>query len=504
MATVRLNVVANFVGRIWTTALGFLFIPVYLKCLGIEAYGLVGFFSTLQAVFGLLDLGLSATINREMARLSVGNSRGEQRDLLRTLELVYWGVSLSLGLGVLVLAPAIATRWVHPEHLSAVSVTRAVRLMGIVIAMQFPWGFYQGGLFGLQRQVFLNTAVVITGTLRSAGAALVVWRVSPTVEAFFLWQALVSIVQTSWLALATWRAVPGPTAPRFRPAVLRAVWVFAATVAANALIGTVLTQLDKVLLSRLLTLEEFGYYALAGAAGSIVWLAILPVNQALFPRFVELVQTDDTRLLATVYHRASQTINVLIVPMSATVAFFSYELIAAWTRSATTAAHTSLIVKILIVGTSLNGLASLAGQLQNAAGWPQLVMYTNLAAAVVLVPLLLYATSHYGAPGAAAVWVILNSSYLLVTIPIMHRRILRGELRQWYWNDLLLPAATAIVVIATAHAITPVGLFGLPAVLYAGASWLVALMASALVAPLVRTTVVQIVFGWRTPAAVWR
>lgn len=503
MATVRLNVAANFIGRVWTTALGFLFIPIYLKFLGIEAYGLVGFFSTLQAVFGLLDLGLSTTINREMARLSALNRREEQRDLLRTLELVYWGVSLTVGLGVILLAPAIATHWVHAEHLSAISITRAIRLMGIVIAMQFPWGFYQGGLMGLERQVFINTAMVITGTLRSVGAFLVVWRLSPTVEAFFAWQVIISIVQTSWLALAIWRAVPGVNAPHFRPAVLRSVWVFAATITANAMIGTVLTQLDKVLLSRLLTLEEFGYYAVAGAAGSIVWLAIIPVNQALFPRFAQLVQKGELPLLATVYHRACQTINVLVVPMSATVAFFSYELIATWTRSTATASHTSLVVKLLITGTTLNGLASLAGQLQAAAGWPQLVMYTNLVSAIVLVPLLMYATSHYGAPGAAAVWVILNSGYLLFMVPIMHRRLLRGELRRWCWYDLLLPAATAIAVVATAHAVAPSDMVGFPALAYAGVSWSVAVLASAAAAPLVRTAAVQLLAGWRAPATAW-
>ncbi len=40
------------------------FIPLYIKFLGIEAYGIIGFFTTLQAMFTLLDLGLGYTLNR--------------------------------------------------------------------------------------------------------------------------------------------------------------------------------------------------------------------------------------------------------------------------------------------------------------------------------------------------------------------------------------------------------------------------------------------------------
>jgi len=67
-----------------------LFIPLYIKFLGIEAYGLIGLFMTMQALFMLLDMGLGATVNREMARLSVLPDKAqEMRDLVRSLEVIY-------------------------------------------------------------------------------------------------------------------------------------------------------------------------------------------------------------------------------------------------------------------------------------------------------------------------------------------------------------------------------------------------------------------------------
>ena len=68
---VKLNIIANYSGKAWMTLMSLAFIPLYIKFLGIEAYALIGFFATLTSIFGVLDLGLSATLNREFGRASV-------------------------------------------------------------------------------------------------------------------------------------------------------------------------------------------------------------------------------------------------------------------------------------------------------------------------------------------------------------------------------------------------------------------------------------------------
>ena len=67
MATIRWNITANFFGSVWAVALTLLIIPFQVKILGMEAFGLVGLIATLQIVFNVLDLGLSATITRSVA-----------------------------------------------------------------------------------------------------------------------------------------------------------------------------------------------------------------------------------------------------------------------------------------------------------------------------------------------------------------------------------------------------------------------------------------------------
>src|SRR4051812_24945229 len=103
------NVLANLVASVWIAALTLLITPVQIHLLGIEAYGLIGFIATLQVIVGVLDLGLSSTITREIAG---DRSPGRQAsaDLLRTAVVIYWGLAAAIGIVVMLAAGGLARR----------------------------------------------------------------------------------------------------------------------------------------------------------------------------------------------------------------------------------------------------------------------------------------------------------------------------------------------------------------------------------------------------------
>ena len=437
------NIFANVTGSAWIGLMGLVFIPIYIRFMGIEAYGLVGFFLTLQTVFSLLDLGLSTTLNRELARMSgkTGMQR-EMRNLLRSLEIIYWITGLVTAGTIIALSHLIAHRWVRAEHLSALTVQRAVMAMGLVVAVQWPLALYSGGLLGLQRQVLLNGVNAAAATARGVGAILVLWLVSPTILAYFLWQVAVSCVHTITVAAILWRQLSADERARFDRSLIRSIHRFAAGMFGISALAVLLSQMDKLILSRLQTLEAFGYYSLAAAVAASLYRLTSPLFTALFPRFSQLAAADESSLIP-LYHRACQGMTALIVPVSMFIAFFSFEILSLWTRNEGTARVAAPILTLLILGTAVNGLLNLPYALQLAYGWTRLSLVANLVAVAVLGPALFVAVSRYGAVGAAAVWCIYNSGYLVVVIRIMHRRILPGEEWRWYLSDVGIPVAAA-------------------------------------------------------------
>jgi len=186
LSGLKLELAANLTGSAWSMVVQLLCIPLYIKFLGIEAYGLIGFYLMLQAMLQVLDLGLSPTMNREMARYSVQPERAnEARDLVRTLEVGYWLIGVIIGLALVLASPWIATHWIKASSLPIRSVKQAVTLMGILAVLQWPVSFYQGGLMGLRKQVLFNVFRIIAASVSNGGAVLVLWLASPTIQAFF-------------------------------------------------------------------------------------------------------------------------------------------------------------------------------------------------------------------------------------------------------------------------------------------------------------------------------
>jgi len=485
------NTIANLVGSNWPVFLGLLLIPIYIRFLGMEAYGLVGFFATLQSICILIDFGISATLNREMARLSAleGNTPA-QRDLLGTLESIYWTLSLLAGILLILFAPAFAYRWINSQHLSPETVENSFRLMGAAIAIQLPSSFYQGGLLGLQRHVSMNTVLVIMSTLRGLGTVVILWKVSRRIEAFFAWQFLVSCLQVSAMRITLWRSLPSSdTKWRFRKDLLLDVWRYAAYVSGNAFVGTLLTQVDKVILIRILPLEVFGYYTLAWSIASCLWSIIVPINTAIFPQFVLLHERGDRENLVNLFHHASQVCSVAIIPIGVVIIFFSREIMLLWTRDPAIAEHAHLLVSLLVLGVMVNGMSSVPVYAATAFGWPQLVLYVNIGQAIVLFPAILIAVPYFGAVGAAVIWVFLNSTYLFVMLPILFRRHLRSEKWNWYLRDIGLPLAGATLTGMASRWIYPEGISTMFSMAYIFLTLLMTLTISVLLSPTVKSWV---------------
>jgi O-antigen/teichoic acid export membrane protein len=445
----KINAAANFAGTIWPAFLGLIFVPFYINYIGIEAYGLIGVFNSIMAFIVLLDFGLSPTINRELARLSVNDAHGqEMRDIKSTLERINWVSAVLVALIFLGASPLLARYWIQPKDLSIETITQAFLIMSITVAIQFTVNFYVGGLMGLQKQLLLGVINIICGTLRSVGAFLILVFYSPTIKAFLIWQALAFCLQALLMAITLKFSLPETDKKgTFQKGLLRKIGRFAAGMTGITVVGLILTQTDKVILSKMLSLEAFGYYTLAVTISTMaINMVINSISQAVYPQFSKFVAAGDTAGLSHFYHYSCQIASVFLFPIMIVLALYSREVLAIWTSNPTIVENTHLLLSLVAIGTGLNGLMWLSYFLQLAHGWTRLIFYVNVGAIVILIPSMIYGIYHYGAIGGAVGWMALNASYLLIRAQLMHRKILKGELWRWYLEDLLLPFSGAFAV----------------------------------------------------------
>jgi O-antigen/teichoic acid export membrane protein len=449
LASTLRNVLANYFGQFWAVFVGFAFVPLYVRVLGAEGYGVVGFFLVAQAWLPLLDLGMLPAVNREFARFNAGAlDRKGIRDLLRSIEILCLVPAFAIALLIVLTSDRIAQEWLNISTLSASSVALALDMMAIVIALRLFEGIYRGALLGARQQTEYNAAIVVLATVRHGGAVGVLLLISPTIEAFFIWQAIVSIVTVLVLGALTYRFLgPSETAGKFSRAAIASVWKFASASALTTMLGIALSQTDKVLLSKLLPLASFGVFALAITACSLLPMLLNPICTAVYPRLVECATQENSRELSRIYHQSSQLLATLVMPVALTLAFFSVDIMKAWTGSAEIADAAGPILSWYILGGTFSAMVQLPAYLQLAYGWTSLAAWLNMIAVAVLVPLLLVAVPRFGVMAAAGIWALLNLAYLIFMVGIMHRRLLPGQQWRWYGRSVLLPGLAAAAVV---------------------------------------------------------
>ena len=456
--TVRGNIAANYLGQGWSAVMGLAFIPLYIHYLGIEAFGLIGVLASLQAWFALLDMGMTPTLTREMARFQAGAHTPQSIwELFRSLETVYIFVAVFIGVAVILMSPWLATNWLHGALLSTTTIAQALGITGGVIALRWIGGVYRGAIMGLQKQVWLNGSNAIFATLRGAGSVVVLAWVSPTIQAFFLFQGGVALLESLVLAIRVRHWLPATSSPvRFSWHAIHQVWRFAAGVTVITLLSILLMQVDKLLLSNLLPLAEFGSYTLAGAVASALYVLIYPVNNAAAPRLAELVTLGDRVKLVRSYHQFSQILTLSVVPLALELSLFADHVLLLWTRDTAITASVGPILSLLAIGTMMNGLMHLPYTLQLAHGWTRLTVWINGVSVLLLVPAIYVGVSRYGVVAAAATWALLNAGYLIVGIPLMHRKLLPAEQWFWYKQDVIVPVFAAFLPLVIVRFFAPV------------------------------------------------
>ena len=448
MNLLQRNVIANLTGNVWSAVLSIATIPIYIHFMGIESYGLIGFSITLMAIFAILDLGIAQTISREMARLSALPEKAqEMRNLVRTLEILNWIIAMSVGILMFFLAKPIALYWIQPDKLDHQTVYYAVTLMGLAMMFQWPSSFYSGSLVGLQKQVLLNVILASMTTLRCVGAILILWKVSPTIKAFFIWQIVVYAFQTTVMAFALWSNLPKTgKGANFQVFLLQGVWRFAAGMGGITIISLILSQADKFILSKLLTLEAFGYYSLAVVVSTSFSRLMGPLVTAIYPRLTQLVALKDKETLKQTYHGGCQLMSVLIMPVAFFLAFFAQEIILLWTQNPATSENIHLLVKFLAISTMFNGLAHIPMSLQYAHGRTRLLFYISMGTMIIMIPGIFLMTHYFGAVGATVILMVINLLYMLTVTQLTHRHHLAEEIRNWYIRDVGIPLIVALTM----------------------------------------------------------
>jgi O-antigen/teichoic acid export membrane protein len=330
------------------------------------------------------------------------------------------------------------------ESLTTTDAAWCVACMGLAIAVRWPIGLARGIITGNEEFVWLGAASTVLASLRAFGVFPVFMLCGPTPLVFFVWQAIVSVIEVAVFSLRARRLIPAPQAGAewsWKP--LRGMLNFSLGIAFLSAVWTGVTQLDRLLLSTLLPLSDYAVYALAVLAAGGVSFAVLPITSAMQPRLARLAAAGDPADVIAHYRRFTQVVAVVAGPLAAMLATHAEAVLFAWTGDRSLAAQGAPIATLYAIGNGLLAVASFQYYLQFAHGSMRLNIWANVVYAVILLPATVWAVLQWGAVGAGWTWLLINLVFLLVWTPVVHARFAPRAHRAWLCDDVARPLAIA-------------------------------------------------------------
>lgn len=492
------NTIANYFGQGYTILVAIVVTPMFLGILGPEEFGLIGFFILFSSMLQLLTAGLNPTLARQVA-LFQGRGKlasAEFQTILRSLEIAVLGLSLITAIAVWLASGLIAGSWLNATQLSTDTVAGAVAAMGIVAAMRWGVSLYSSGLAGMEQQVWLNGFNIAIATMRNIGGLLLVIQL-PNIGAYFQYQVALSLVEVLLIGWVFYSRLPsGARAAdpgfRFSFSALRPVLPFTLATTYSAIVWVFITQFDKLVMSKVLPLELFGYFSFAILLANGVRRVSDPVIQALLPRLTRLVGAGNHAEERRLYSLATQLLAVSSFAVAGVIAAFPRQTLMLLTGNAALTDYDEAFLPWFALGNGILALSTILYMLQVAHGRLRLHVFNSTFSATVQVPVLAYVAIYHGPLWLGIAWFVFRLVMFAVMSPIVHRVFAQGPYLPWMRASVvgpLLGTATALALcgLADTALLKSAEMTGrLPLLAVLGGYGLVSLLGATLGAPDVR------------------
>ena len=397
--SVRRNTAYNVAGAVVPLLATLVTLPVYLRTIGDERYGVLIVLWTLLGYFGLFDLGLGRAVTHRIASFRDRTSR-EREEVFWTALLL----NVALGLvGALALwgAGLVGLRLIADTSTALILEAEAsLPWMVLAFPLLLASGVMSGALMGRESFLSQNVVGIVTGVLIQVVPLLVALLLSPTLPALVLAVLAVrvfSVVTLFWLCVIQ---LPLGLSPRPTSSHVRPLFGYGGWVTVTSIVSPILTALDRIIIGVVAGAAAVTYYTVPFSLASRI--SVLPgsLASALFPRFSSHTDGDERMGLMV---KATSVLGVLLAPLFVVALLGAEPLLTLW-MGAAFAARSSTVAEVLLLGVAANSMAYLPFGYLQGVGRPDLVARFHVLEAVPYLLLLWLGLERFGIVGAAAAW----------------------------------------------------------------------------------------------------
>lgn len=415
------NIGWNLIGQIAPLIAALVSIPLLVKAIGTDRFGILTIGWMLIGYFSLFDFGLGRALT-QIVSAKLANKEERQVPVL-----IWTGLALMFGLG---LAAGVLLwtlgGWIIYSVLNIPPALQQEAQQSLtMLAPAIPFVVLATGLRGVleARQAFKLVNLVRTpvGVLTFA-APLLVLPFSISLVPIFCILLLLRLLTTLFFVLACQRAMPDFWRMGFSAKVVPELVRFGGWMTVSNIIGPVMVNMDRLVIGAVLSISAVTYYTTPFEM--VLRLLVVPgaIAGVCFPMFAEHAAHPDQAKSRAIFWRSTRYV-LLFMLLMLLIILPGAELILKLWLNQDFARQSASVLKILAVGVLFNGVAHIPFAFIQGIGESKITAKFHLLELIIYLPLLYFFIHFNGINGVAIAWAIRAGIDAAMLFAYAHRKL---------------------------------------------------------------------------------
>ena len=413
------NTLFNLIGQGAPILIALFAIPILIKSLGTDRFGVLTLAWVVIGYFSLFDFGLGRALTKLVAeKLGAGNEREIPSIVWTTLLLMmFFGLAGAVTLGLL-------SNWLIRHVLKVPEILKTETLHSFyLLAFSIPIVITTAGLRGVleakQRFELVNIVRIFMGAFTYLGPLFVL----PFSRSLF--SVVVVLVIGRFLACFVHLILCFRVMPSLRhdlainQSMVKPLIYFGGWMTITNVIGPFMVYLDRFLISALVSVKAVAYYTIPYEM--ITKLLIIPgaLTGVLLPVF-STSYAQNSRETIELFARVVKYTFLLVFPITLSIVIFAREGLGLWIDDEF-ARNSAFVLQLLTIGVFIISMSQIFFVLLQSIGRPDITAKLNLVEFPFYLFFAWLLIGDYGIKGAALIWVIriLIDAALLLVITVL-------------------------------------------------------------------------------------
>lgn len=401
---ISINFLYNLIGYSLPLIFALFFIPILLQNLGTDRFGLLNLAWIVIGYFGFFDLGIGRALTKIVAEKIGTNSISEIPSLFWTSIFLMSAFSSFIAILLFIFSDNIIFSVLKiPFNLQKEALS-AFYLLIISIPIVSTTAGMRGLFEAYQRFDIVNIIRVILGVLSFLSPVIVVLF---TNNLFWIVAPLVIIRIIIWIIylIQSFRLNPGIKKNIVLDMnLVKTIFKLSSWMTISNIIVPIILYLDRILIATLISAKAVAYYATPYEI--ITKLLIVPgaLTAVLFPTFSANYLIDN-KATVKLSNKAMKYIALLLFPIIAIIAVFSFELLQLWLGK-DFANNSYIVLQFLSIGILFNSIAYIPFSFIEGIGRPDITAKLQLIELPLYIIFMWFAIKNYGIYGGAFIYMV--------------------------------------------------------------------------------------------------